>query len=135
MNSFDLFVYALCVWREARNSHEGMVAVAWVIKNRLLTGKWGATIADVVEDKLQFSSMTALGDPGTVIWPNTFTSKADMTAWKDALQICQQVATAGQAEDITNGSTYYFAESIPKPSWADAMTLVATIGGQQFYRG
>jgi spore germination cell wall hydrolase CwlJ-like protein len=41
---------------------------------------------------------------------------------------------SGASQDPTNGSTFYFAESIAKPSWANGMLLTATIGGQEFYK-
>jgi len=133
MTAQDGFVGALCVWREARNSPEGMQAVAWVLVNRLATGRWGTTMLDVATARLQFSSMTDLGDFETILWPNSHCSPGDLAAWATALD-CMAIATVGAVPDPTSGATFYFAESIAKPSWADSMMLTATIGGQEFYR-
>lgn len=134
MNAQDKYLWSLCVWREARNSQAGMLAVAWVMWNRLQGGKWGTTMTDVVTARLQFSSMTALGDPETILWPNSKCTPGDLAAWEYALTCPDLVGTAGQSQDPTNGAQYYFANSIEKPSWAANMTLIATIGNQQFYR-
>ena len=134
MSQQDSYLWSLCTWREARNSQAGMLAVAWVMWNRLQSGKWGKTMTDVVTARLQFSSMTALGDPMTILWPNSHLSPGDAAAWQYAVLCPDLVATAGQSQDPTNGSTFYFANSIAKPSWADSMTLTATIGDQEFYR-
>lgn len=135
MTDQDTYLWSLCIWREARNSQVGMLAVAWVMWNRLQTKRWGETMTDVVTDRLQFSSMTALGDPETVLWPNSHCTPGDLAAWQYAQSCPDLVGTAGQSQDPTNGSTFYFANSIAKPSWADTMALMATIGDQQFYRG
>jgi spore germination cell wall hydrolase CwlJ-like protein len=134
MNTQDTYLWSLCIWREARNSQAGMLAVAWVLWNRLQAGKWGKTMTDVVTERLQFSSMTALGDPETVVWPNSHQSPGDLAAWQYALSCPALVIGSGQSQDPTSGACFYFAESISKPAWAESMLLTVTIGGQEFYR-
>src|SRR6185437_2021850 len=128
------FMWALCIWREARGTgREGMLAVGWVMMNRLATKRWGLTMLDVVTARLQFSSMTAPGDSQTIIWPNTHCSPADLAAWRVAQDVVDLVIGAPSANDPTKGATFYFADTIDKPEWADSMRLVATIGNQEFF--
>ena len=134
MTNQDKFMYALCIWREAKNSTPGMLAVAWVMMNRLASRRWGLTMTDVVTARLQFSSMTALGDPMTVSWPNSSTNPADLAAWQYAQGCPDLVIGASASLDPTAGALYYFAENITKPDWADGMLLTTTIGGQEFYK-
>lgn len=135
MTEQDKYLWSLCIFREARNSQPGMLAVAWVMFNRLQTGKWGKTMTDVVTAHLQFSSITALGDPQTVVWPNSRLAPGDASAWQYAVLLPDLVGTAGQSQDPTSGACYYFADSISKPVWAASMLLTATIGNQEFFRG
>lgn len=101
MNPEDLFMVALCCWREARNQLEdGMTAVAWVIRNRSLKHQTSPYFE--VTKKLQFSSITAPGDTQLSIWP----IEAD-GRWQDALQIAQKV-WAGSMVDPTDGATLYY---------------------------
>lgn len=136
MSVNDMYVWALCVWREARgDGHAAMLAVAWVMMNRLRDSKhrWGSTMHDVVEDRLQFSSMTALGDPETVLWPSRERAPADLEAFADAEIICMGLAGSSPGADPTGGAKWYFSKNIEKPHWANAMILSTTVGSQEFY--
>jgi hypothetical protein len=94
---------------------------------------------------LQFSSLTAKGDPELALWP----TGAD-PQWRVALGMAEQ-ATNGTLADLTGGATLYYAPAsiqttarfalpdgteIPFPQgWnAEAVTYTATIGGQAFFR-
>lgn len=136
MNTDDLYVWALCVWREAMGEKQvGMLGVAWVMWNRLQNKFRGAeTMHDVVEDKEQFSSMTHLGDPMTVEWPTGKQPPANLAAWVQAQREITAVFNAGQSQDPTNGAMYYFNPRVVKPEWAAGLKLVATIGNHEFYR-
>jgi len=51
-----LTLLTMCLWGEARNQpEEGVVAVAHVVRNRVLSGKWGDTWRDVLLAPKQFS--------------------------------------------------------------------------------
>ncbi len=43
------------------------------------------------------------------------------------------MALAGGLDDITSGATYYYADSIPIPKWAEGKTPCKTIGQQIFF--
>lgn len=132
----DMFLLALCIWREARgDGPEGMHAVGWVMMNRLKAGNWGSTLTDVTTDRLQFSAMTSLGDPETILWPNSRCNKADLAAWETAKQIADSLISDNPGEDPTHSALFYYANSIQKPLWAEAMKLTAVIGNQKFFQG
>ncbi len=145
----DQVIMALTIWRENRGGHpqpDAMQSCANVILNR--TEAHGSTVWSVCTKKLQFSSLTAPGDPELVLWPPDSDPQWDM-----ALQLAAQAA-AGTLSDLTGGSTLYYApgtvgagkhqminlpdgSSIPFPStWnPSAVTYVCKIGGQVFFRG
>ena len=150
----------LTLYGEARGTTRsgdthGMQAVANVIMNRLHTGRWGDSIAEVVKSPHQFSCwgdsnkaemmkqfendqayMALLGhDPEAA---KIFKAKMEKNAdWK-AFQIAKQIAWkvySGQLHDITNGATFYHTQAID-PSWNNnmIMTTARAIGGHVFFR-
>ncbi len=132
MNSQDIVVSALCIWRENRGGRpqpDAMQSVMNVIQNRMK--KTNESAYKVCTTHLQFSSMTAI-DPETSIWP----IETD-PLWIKALTIAQQ-ASEGSLVDITIGATNYYAPAGMKdqiaPNWATQMTYITTIAGQRFYK-
>ncbi len=94
---------------------------------------------------LQFSSITAKGDPETGLWP----SDSD-PAWQSALALASRAA-AGMLDDITGGAMLYYAprsiqttkqfkwldgQMVPFPEdWNPAVvTPLCSIGGQLFFK-
>jgi len=140
----DQFLLALTVWRENRGGGlSGMQSVANAIINRV--AKHGTSAYLECVRPLQFSSITAKGDPELTLWPNDSDAQ-----WQAALSIAAQ-ACAGALEDITHGATLYYApkdqawkkrfrlpsgESVVFPdSWnAAAVTFVGEVAGQLFFR-
>ena len=124
----DYAITALTLWREDRGgSVLGMTAVACVIRNRVHANN--STFYTECVRKLQFSAMTAGGDPELVLFPAT----AD-PQWVQAQGIAESFIDGGP-EDITSGATHYFAASMKTmPAWAATMRKVAEFGGQVFYR-
>lgn len=140
----DEVILALTVWRENRgHGLQGMQSVANVILNR--AAKNATTAYAECTKRLQFSSITAPGDPELVLWP----SDGD-PQWADALELAAK-ASAGALDDITEGALLYYAPhairstktiewldgtTIPFPeSWnAQAVTPLCSIGGQVFLR-
>lgn len=124
----DQLALSLCIWREARGEgQQGMLAVACVVRNRV--HKHNSGYALEVYRKWQFSSITASGDPQLHLFPTI----SDPT-WAQAQKIAADVIS-GQAEDITNGSTLYYDDSIPFPkNWNRSKCKFAcTIGRLHFY--
>jgi len=116
----DYALTALCLWREARGEgNTGMLAVACVIRNRV--NKHGSTYYAQVVKPWAFSSITAHGDPQL----SSFPQESDQQ-WIQAQLIAGNVMDRG-VEDITNGATLYFDDSISFPkTWNRA--AVAPLG-------
>lgn len=104
MNWADWFkaLLALVLWREARGEgHDGMRAVAHVIRNRVEASHLPDQWEDVIEAKWQFSSMTAPGDSQLLAWP-----KQPNPAFEDAMEIADHVYD-GADFDLTDGAHFY----------------------------
>lgn len=140
MNSVDEFILALCSWREAMSQGEpGMQAVAWVIMNRVKSGKFGGSIPDVVVQANQFSSMTIRGDNMTVVWPWR-QGLVNASAWVTAQRVCTAVLN-GIAADTTGGALYYANLDVANSSWftnnivkSPDHPMTVKIGAHTFFR-
>jgi spore germination cell wall hydrolase CwlJ-like protein len=140
----DQVMLALTVWRENR-SHgiDGMQSVANVILNR--AAKRSTNVWTECTRRLQFSSVTAPGDPELTLWP----SDGDRQ-WVDALDLAAKAA-AGALDDLTDGALLYYEPHSIKTSqtieWLDgtripfpetwnesAVTPLCSIGGHCFFR-
>ena len=140
----DEVILALTLWRENRcGGAPGMKSVANVILNR--SAKHHLTVYEVCVLPLQFSSMTAKGDPELNLWPNDGDAQ-----WQVALGIAA-LASGGVMDDVTNGATLYYApkdqpwkkrwtlpngESVVFPDgWNQAVVgFTGEIAGQLFFR-
>lgn len=144
--SYEQWLGALCLWREARSEGmEAMLAVWFVIHNRMSDSehRWPKTVSGVLLQAEQFDSLVIKGDPETVAWPRQpippASPSADWLAWVDA-QTIVETAFSGQVltvqMDPSKGANMY--ESLPegakRPAWATPEALTATIGAIRFYR-
>ena len=143
MNYVDQFMLALTAWRENRGGGvPGMQSVVNCIMNRCSKDR-STPYAECIK-RLQFSSITAVGDPELALWP----VPAD-AQWLAAQALVSQAA-AGTLQDITEGATLYYAPAsiktaavftlpdgtaIPFPEgWnVAAVRYTATIEGQAFF--
>lgn len=131
MTLTDQCVLILTIWRENRGGGiPGMQSCANVILNR--SAAENQSVAWICLDPDQFSSMTEPGNPELANGPNAL-SAADWQAYLQAILIASEAA-ASNLPDLTGGAQYYFADSIPPPSWAAGMVKTADIAGQSFYR-
>lgn len=132
--AFDREIAAATVFGEASNQgYSGQLAVAWVIRNRRDSGRWGHTLAHVCLAYEQFSS-----------WNGDRQSRANILRAADApdsdaiiLDCLKAVdaATSGSGIDPTGGAMFYYADSIAAPSWTVGATFTVQIGNQRFYKG
>ena len=124
----DQVVGALTAWRENRGGGvAGMTSVINVLVNRATHR--GTDVYTEAVRRLQFSSMTAAGDPNLILFP------ADNDPqWQEALTLASQ-ASRGSLDDITGGATSYYALSMTTPPyWAASMTKTVEIEGQVFFK-
>lgn len=105
-----------------------MQSVLNVLVNR--AGQRSSSIYEEAVRHLQFSSMTALGDPNLILWPQV----PGDAQFAVALDMASQAAQ-GSLPDITGGATFYYATSMrTPPAWSANMTHTAEIAGQVFFK-
>lgn len=123
---------SFCAWREVRGEtktlRDSIRGVIHAIDNRgkLRDKSW----IQIVYQYLQFSSMTAPGDPQI---------KAGLVpVFPDQIfELCYEVADqvlSGIDPDLTEGATNYFNPSVVLPDWAAGMTKTVSIGHHDFYK-
>src|SRR5580692_7000715 len=114
--TFDVEVASRTVYGEARGEvNDGMLAVAWVLVNRLKAGEWysGKTLAGTCLKREQFSCWNPT-DPNYSILCNLKDTDLTLTACRNfALE-----AINGMGTDPTDGATFYKAVGTDA-SWAN----------------
>jgi N-acetylmuramoyl-L-alanine amidase len=130
MNS-DIDTLARTLWGEARGeSHEGRVAVANVVMNRVkLQGWMGKSVTQVCLKPYQFSCWLQ----NDVNRNKLLAVGSGDSAFVDCLAIATD-AVNGELPDITGGATHYHEKHITPP-WAAKATKTAEIGNHIFYKG
>jgi spore germination cell wall hydrolase CwlJ-like protein len=129
--SFDIEVAARTIYGEARNQpYDGMVAVAWVMLNRLHSKKWfsGETLAETCLMPKQFSCWNT-GDPNRV----RMLRVAEDDPLLVKIRTIVEAVVAGQIQDPTKGATHYRVVNTPA-AWAIGYKPVATIGDHEFFK-
>lgn len=130
-DDFQIWCGALCAWREARcEGRDGIRAVLHVIKNRAEDEKdrWPKSWAEVIYQRLQFSSMTYPHDAQLTKIP----TQPD-PQFVDCYEIAQTIFDGGDF-DLTNGAHSYYADYIEQPAWAKTMKQTAKIGHHIFFK-
>ncbi len=122
---------ARTLWQEARGEPlDGQTAVAHVIKNRFLDGRWGNSLSSVCLWKAQFSGWYMPHDPN---FSGACSLKDDDTLLVKLQNLMQQVL--GETEDPTNGAMWYYAENISPPAWSIGAVSCGKFGHQLFFKG
>ena len=120
-------VLAQAIYYEGRGeSIEGQIAIAHVILNRVLDGRFPNTIKGVVHQAHQFSYLG--GDI-----PEWYD---DVKAYEQARYIASMVLL-GLTSDPTNGATHYLNPKKVRrlPKWARKFEQKIVIGNHTFYYG
>jgi len=125
----EVAVFAKTIWGEARGEPiEGMLGVAWTIKNRADRPRWPNTLIDVCLQPAQFS----IWNPKDPNFKKVIAAPLASPAFYRAVFVALGVVL-GYLNDPTNGADHYHTKEID-PSWNDNMTVVAEIGNHIFYR-
>jgi spore germination cell wall hydrolase CwlJ-like protein len=117
------------IYFEARGeSSVGQLAIAEVILNRAMSGRFPASICGVVfqgakSNQCQFSFACS----------SDLTKPRDPVAWRKAQRLAHYVL-AGKVRNTIVGSAIYFHATYVTPHWAQDMVEVAKIGQHIFYR-
>lgn len=115
MTQFEKMEAALCAWREMRGEfYEGMLAVLFVLRNRMRAGWFGSSLHRNVTEKNQFSSMTVKGDPDTVEYP---TGQELLAGDFAEILLDFDNVFAGNLSDTTHGAMYYAVEDESTSEW------------------
>ena len=124
------------IWGEARGEAiQGKLAVAWVVRNRVLDKRWPDTYEDVILQPWQFSCF----NPGDANHHSVLRSLLPSWGWSDLdWRECRYAAMgviSSWVQDMTKGANHYHAVALdPAPKWADSGKVTGTIGGHIFYR-
>lgn len=129
MTDRDLDVVARTVWGEARGeSDKGVIAVAWVIRNRERDGRWPNTPLEVCTQPLQFSVWNTRDHNRSRLLSVTAEDKSYLRVLSLVTGVYGDIHS-----DPTGGANHYHSTSI-RPSWADPNKRTAQIGGHIFYK-
>lgn len=132
--AFDRQIAAATIYAEASGAGpEGIKAVAWVIANRVRSGRWGANAFSVCLWRKQFSC-----------WNDDVTNRADLLRvgkipisdklLQSCLDAFDEATTGGKDSDPTGGATFYHNAVMAPPFWASGFVKVGQIGPFIFYR-
>lgn len=128
--AFEVAARTLC--QEVRGEPlEAQQAVAYVLKNRLASRRWGNSLASVCLWPYQFSGWRSQ-DPNFAYACSLPDDDATLSHMRSVLQTALDSKT-----DPTGGAMFYYNPSIvvQPPAWAKDAELVGKIGHQNFYRG
>jgi hypothetical protein len=116
---------AVAVYHEARGeSLEGQLAVAQVIKNRAMSGKYPSDWCGVVKQPWQFSFVRHGQFPSV---------DEGSDAWRKAVGITR-LAVANAVPSVPKDCLWYHANYVA-PRWSNNLRRVEQIGAHIFYRG
>ena len=129
----DVDVLARTCYGEMRGQGmEGLHAVANVVVNRVNSGItwWGKGVQGVCQAPFQFSCWLA-NDPNL---PQIKSVDDQNPVFRDCIEVAKD-AVDGLLEDITNGATSYYADSMPEPpKWAIGKSPCATMAETLFFK-
>lgn len=119
---------ATIVMEASNQGYAGMLAVAFVLLNRVKDGRWGPNLGTVCLAPGQFSCWNTPNPNRRRLAEMKYTDPALLTAQK-----ALQDAIKGTS-DPTEGATHYYSDDIPSPSWAVTGHFVVQINDIRFYK-
>lgn len=149
MTDEEITLLATAAWKENRRGKiPGMISIINVVQNRVGHRNYPNTLAGVIMQPKQFTSMSVKSDPEYGVNPAQ-SKGSDLTAWMMARGLALDAADSKLA-DLTHGSTLYYApksivthatitlptgETIPFPqTWNPSkVRYKETIAGQVFF--
>lgn len=120
----DVEALALNMYHEARGEgRRGMLAVGWVVLNRLADGSFADRVAEIVYQNCQFA------------W--TCDERADAprngAAWKTARQLASALLTKDAPPDPTRGALWFNGAAVGHDDLGARVATSTQIGNHLFY--
>jgi N-acetylmuramoyl-L-alanine amidase len=132
----DRDAIGLTLYGEGRGEGiQGLIAIAWVLRNRVRLGRWGTTYEAVCLAPKQFSCWNAKDANSSILKAILAGAPAQDPA---VLSQCYTLADVLLAEPLIDklaGARHYYAASAAPPKWAAQGVLVASINGHKFFEG
>jgi N-acetylmuramoyl-L-alanine amidase len=125
----DVTLLALNMYHEARGEgREGMLAVGWVVLNRLSDHRFPATIAGIILQGLEqgVCQFCWLCDSLPI-------DPKNKRSWNEAMALAQALLGASPPSDPTFGAVWYRTVNIGDPDWGMPIVRTAHIGNHVFY--
>ncbi|NQU02860.1 MAG: cell wall hydrolase [Syntrophaceae bacterium] len=127
-DEYDLLL--ACVLGEAEGEPLlGKLAVACVVRNRVINKRWPDNYKDVLLQYKQFSCFLP-----QYLRPEIFVKQRQDPAWRE----CNFAAFGvyhDWIQDVTLGSNHYYATTLNNPpSWAEGKHPVLRMGGHIFFK-
>jgi hypothetical protein len=122
----DLYIRTL-IGEAGGESPQGQAAVAHVIRNRLMSGRFGGDINSVIMAPKQFSTWNP-GDPAGIMANRV---PADSPRYQSIGKIVDSV-NSGQTADPTSGALNFYNPRAASPAWGNTMANRITIGNHDF---
>ena len=102
---------------------KGMLAVGWVVLNRMADGAFPATVDGVVGQGCQFAWVCGAG-------PH---EPADRGTWRQALALADKLLGEQPPSDPTRGSMWFRRADGDDPGWGGRVAPAVRIGNHLFY--
>ena len=122
-------LFALNLYHEARSEgRDGMVAVAWVVLNRVADPDFPDTITTVINQPTRRSCQWGWICDGRSDAPT------EMDKWELAQDVSEAMLNGAPPADPTGGAVFFHETFRQTPGWlASGATRTATIGEHHFY--
>lgn len=126
----DIFIGALCVWREAGGEQmPGKWGVANVIMHRVgHPGWWGDDVLSVVTHPYQFSSFNK-NDPNSTKWPKEWDQ-----SWRDSLRAFRDVYYKIVGDNVNGADCYYDKSLDNNPPAYSKDCQIQIVDNLRFYK-
>jgi spore germination cell wall hydrolase CwlJ-like protein len=114
-------------WEAMAEGRKGMIAVAWVVLNRVKSPKFPNTLCEVV-----LEGGEAPGCQFSYWCDGKGDEPQDQEIWELANEVAKQMLTE-PPEDPTHGALFYHSEDLPVP-WKIKRQRTAKVKGHIYYR-
>lgn len=123
INPIELRLMALNIYHEAKGEgRKGMLAVGWVVLNRMRDAGFPKGVEGVVQQGCQFGW----------VCDDRSDEPNEQRAWRAALKIAQDLLT-DPPPDPTRGAMWFHQASMADPGWNGRIAPAVQIGNHLFY--